>query len=76
MKKKNHEINENCKILQTISTRLTDQSDKAAEIKAEYQDKDNQIKHRLKEREELRKSIEDLRTKIEEDNIDINAIRV
>lgn len=64
------------KTIRQINSRLDEQSEKSAEIKSEYQSKENEIKQRVNENNELRKAIEQLKRQIDDENLDIADIQV
>ena len=49
-----------------MQSRLEEYSEKANEIKLDYQEKESQIKQRIKENDELRKMIDQFKAQIEE----------
>ena len=59
-----------------INSKLDEQSEKSAEIKSEYQSKENEIKQRVNENNELKKIIEQLKRQIDEENLSVGEIQV
>lgn len=59
-----------------INSKLDEQSEKSSEIKSEYQSKENEIKQRVNENNELKKIIEQLKRQIDEENLSVGEIQV